>query len=898
MGQGASAAVCGTLETIGVSPDELEVRHQSKGGDTYVAPVQLFKGKLPAKPPVLEDADRIPVDLRPQADLPPWEARAGSRKGWDRTPWRPDSAPENAQRGGGPRKRLRRIRGNDLNGDEGGDPNAEGGQPLDDEFGANGEHVDGEGVDDGGSDVQQLLRDCLHGWRRVTAFSTGRSIPAKNAPTVPRSPWARGSDGAWGAVAKSFAEGVALAAQNGNSSEIGSDDDAPLDADDAFLTGEDGTSGGKARPTLRQFARTRNSTPPYVARAIVILQRSSDLLFWRGPLLCVAAILFLVAVCALLTWLLTSALATMNATLEDSPHTALAAASPLVAAAWAGDAPGVHVALLQQPAAARDGGKAGGHNLVLLLQHSHTASSLMPAVRVSPIGVAAARNKAQALRTLLATPGADASAPGRCLGPVCSWASIYPLADAAGRLRSGAAIVALLAAGAHPAPGLRLGPWGLLARVSPVFLACARGDGDAIHSLLSAAASADGVVRLSSYHDARLLPWGPPGFALASASPMWAALVLAQSGTGIGTSGGVPPLLLQHGASPHAGARIGPWALLAWDSPLAAAARTGAHSPVSALLRAGASPQAGTWLGPFALVAYVSPLGYATAGGHASAVAALLAGGADASSPAACLGLACFFGSASPLFVALASPVGVAQPGARSARAALLDALLRAHVPGSASAGLNRGLRIGPWGLLGHMSPLGAAAARDDVTAVARLLASGASYTHCARVLTVRLRCATSVARPAAAAVLRDWANAQRADEKVMARAAQADERRAQRRWGSQSSAQQPAQAATTPAERRAQVAKAASLAGQANAHRSQAEAAARRTTALVHIDAGVAEEESMSAAAADIVSSVLSSNTRVRDSPLNTGANTMSEEAASLDDTELRDIERWLSEL
>jgi len=65
-----------------------------------------------------------------------------------------------------------------------------------------------------------------------------------------------------------------------------------------------------------------------------------------------------------------------------------------------------------------------------------------------------------------------------------------------------------------------------------------------------------------------------------------------------------------------------------------------------------------------------------------------------------------------------------------------------------------------------------------------------------------------------------------------------------------------------------------------------------------VHIDAGVAEEESMSAAAADIVSSVLSSNTRVRDSPLNTGANTMSEEAASLDDTELRDIERWLSEL
>ena len=873
------ASVSQALESVGVSPDELEVRHMNKGGDTYVAPVQLFKGKLPSKPPVLEDADRIPVDLRPHSDLAPWEqARAASaRKGWDRTPWRPDPATASLSGAGGPRKRLRRIRGDDLSLGDGNMSQVE----WDADDGALGEGPGSGRADDGdaafgGESQRELLVSCLHGWRQVTAFSTGRTVPAKGAPAQPSS-GRRGARGPWGDVARSFADGVAAAHRPGGDSD--DQDDAPPDDDDGFHTAGDG------RPSLRHFAnRERPAPPPYVARALVESRRLCIALFVRGPGASLVGLLLATAICALLAAMLQSAQASLDAALDDTPYTALERLSPLLAAAAAGDAPGVHVALLQLPA--MGGGSAPAHHLLQL--PSPAPSGLLAAsVRVSPLGVAAARNKGQALRALLATPGAEAAALGRCLGPACVWASITPLGDAAARLRSGPAIASLLGAGAPPGVGLRLGPWGLLARTPPLFLACARADGDAVAALLTAEELGDQEAALGG------IPFA--GLAWATARPLWAALA---SGTPL--PGNLLPLLLTHGASPHRGAALGAFGMLAGDSPLAAAARGGAHGPVATLLSAGANPQGGTRLGPFALVAFASALGQATSMGHASAVAALLSGGAEVTRPGVCVGLACVFGSASPLFLAAASQPGrgggAEQAGARSARAALLDALLRAH-PGDTGR-LHTGLRIGPWGLLATVSPLGVAAALDDVTSVARLLAAGAPHSHCARLLTVRLRCATSVAKPAAAAVLRDWANAQRADAAAMARAAAVDARQAQRggRFTSKPAAPQPPLSGATAADRRAHAARAASEAGLARAQRSQAESAARRTTALVHLDSAVADDESVSAAAADLVSSLMASRGGVYDAPAAGGASGGGE-GMLLDDSELRDIERWLGE-
>ena len=851
----------------------------NKGGQTYVAPVQLFKGKLPSKPPVLDDADRIPVDLRPHSDLPPWEqARAASaRKGWDRTPWRPDPASSSLPGGGGPRKRLRRIRGNDLSLGDGGFSQGE----WDGDDGALGEAPgsargeDGDGAFEGESQ-RELLLSCLHGWRQVTAFSTGRTIPAKSAPAQPSS-GRRGARGPWGDVARSFADGVAAAHRPGGDSD-GGDDAAPPDDDDGFHTAGDG------RPSLRHFAnRERPAPPPYVARALVVAHRLSTALFMRGPAFTLAALLLAAAICFLLAAMLQSAQASMDAALDDAPYTALERLSPLLAAAAAGDAPGVHVALLQLPA--QGGGAAPAHHL-LQLPFPAPTGLLAFSVRVSPLGVAAARNKGQALRALLATPGAEAAAPGRCLGPACLWASITPLGDAASRLRSGPSIASLLTAGAPPGVGLRLGPWGLLARTPPLFIACARADGDAVAALFTSEELGD--------QDAALGGIPLAGLAWATARPLWVALV---SGTPLPIN--LLPLLLTHGASPHRGAAIGAFGMLAGDSPLAAAARGGAHGPVATLLSAGASPQGGTRLGPFGLVAFASALGQATAMGHAAAVAALLSGGAEVTRPGICIGLACVFGSASPLFLAAASQPGWTgapeQAGARSARAALLDALLRAH-PGD-SRRLHTGLRIGPWGLLATISPLGVAAALDDVTSVARLLAAGAPHSHCARLLTVRLRCATTVAKPAAAAVLRDWANAQRADAAAMARAAAVDARQAQRGGHFTSKpAPQPPLTGATAADRRAQAARAASEAGLARAQRSQAESAARRNTALTHFDSAVADDESVSAAAADLVSSLMASRGGVYDTAPSGGA-PAGGEGMLLDDSELRDIERWLGE-
>jgi hypothetical protein len=225
--------------------------------------------------------------------------------------------------------------------------------------------------------------------------------------------------------------------------------------------------------------------------------------------------------------------------------------------------------------------------------------------------------------------------------------------------------------------------------------------------------------------------------------------------------------------------------------------------------------------------------------------------------------------SASPLFLALVQP-------RRAARAGVVDALLRSGAqPGE-------GLRLGPWGLLAHVTPLGAAALRDDAPAVARLLAAGASEHRCVRVLALRLRCLRSVARPAAAAVLSDWAAAQRADAGAHARAsaAAAERQRQAKALGAEAQAQQ----------RRLDAAEAARVAALALAQRAQAEAAARESAsvALAHSDAGLAEETAAAAAAVRVVEQALRGDA--------SAAGDASPGVAWAEDDELAALEAWLA--
>lgn len=286
-----------------------------------------------------------------------------------------------------------------------------------------------------------------------------------------------------------------------------------------------------------------------------------------------------------------------------------------------------------------------------------------------------------------------------------------------------AAATALLAAAAGPR--LRLGPAGALVSAPPLLLAAAAHDADALQRLLREGGAASARLRLL-------------GGALGSATPLWAAVA----------ADGPPPTplllsrLLEAGAGARAGAGLGPGWLLAAETPLGAAARRGSALLVPPLLQAGASAREGLRLGPAGLLGTASPLAAACWHGHAAAAQALLEAGAPPAAGAS-LGMAGAWGGASPLFLALAGGAAAGQ------RAALADALL-ARAPTAARAGL----LLGPGGALAAVTPLGAAALRDDGAAVARLLAAGAEPRRCVRLLALWLRCAR-VGGPQTKAALR-----------------------------------------------------------------------------------------------------------------------------------------------
>ena len=849
---GGAVSACGTLSlaSTGAAPDELEVRHQNKGLDPYAAPVQLFKGKPPKAPPVLLDADRIPVDLRPAPADAPWERRQPrQRQGWDRKPWAPDPsglgfasigmatlrAVAAAAPGVTPRKPMRRLRGDDLTlpakdtdaAGEGGAAEAE------QDAAAAGAKAPKSAVEEA---RDAHLRDVLHGWRTVTAFTTGRSVPVHRPTKTPDGAVRNrrrltGSDAdadasdastvlrhSWRALTDVFQDGRAAAAAalvraSGSGAE---DDEPPVEA-----AGGDGgagsnlaapaawSSGGQADtssrvidpPPKRSAEASAPPTPPEM-RVLGQLLRAALL---TGPALCALALLLLgfAAWCAA-TWQ-ADAVRRLDAEF-DAAWRGSGLASPLFKASWEGDAAAVAVALTQAQ-------EQGGNDAVAALLTSSAAvgGGALLRVRCSCVGAAATSGRAGALRALLSTRQGqpDATRAGRTLAHMA--AQHYPLADAARHPRGGAAVAVLLAAGAPVTRGRGLGPAALLAHTPPLADAAARGDPDAVPALLAAGAS-------PRSHGPSLGPWG----ALGKASVLWYASHASPLDDARAPGGEVVDVLLAAGASLRRGATLGPLGIVAHETPLSAAARSGATPMLRRLLDAGASPLVGVRAGPFALLGSATPVASAAAFGQADSVRTLLAVASEQGLSKACasaqLGLFGALATASPLFLAvLGAPRG--EP-----LSATLDALLA-----DASCDIGVGLRIGPWGVLGHITPLGMAAAGGDARSVTRLLAEGADASRCVRVLGLRLRCVPTVAHRDASAAFDDAA----AQRSALLAAQERDALSVQE----QARAAEQA-ASTADAARRLAEAERASAASLEAAERTLAAAEARRA-AVDTADAG-----------------------------------------------------------
>ena len=654
----------------------------------------LFKGRLPAAAPVLEDADRIPVELRPIAQVAPWEERRPKQsQGWDRKPWQPEARPS-AQ--AGVRKRLRRTRASDELG--------LGSAPAEEWTAAAPAGVMSSVSRSAARAAEALLlRDVLHEWRVVASFASGRSVPARRSRGAAPS-------GVWAVLADAYADGVAAARRRGG----GRRPAVVYDAEEEDEKFEEGPDDGVAAA-----AETTPHAPPPLALLAAALR------VVRIALLELPRIVALLLLAASVFAALLHAAAVAASGSMDGALARASGADVLLRTAAAGGADVVSAAV-----------SAYGPNAdaaVARLRRTTLAAS------VSPLGAAAARTGA--LVPLLAT-GGDPGLPGRCWGvPSCSLAAAWPLADcvAAGRagLPGGCAERLLHAGAPASGPGWRMGPRGVLLSASPLLLAAAARDRDAVAQLLQASASgASGGSGLT------LL-----GGMLGGATPLWAALS-ASSGEQH-PSPALVAALLTGGAQPRRGAGLGPAWLLATESPLGAAARKGHPLVIAPLLASGALTTEGLTLGPGGLLAAVTPLAVACWRGNGAVAQALLQAGAPPD-VGAVVGLGGVFGSASPLFLVLA---GTGAPGER---AAFAEALLRRLGAEQTRAGL----RLGPVGIVAHITPLGAAALRDDAAAVTRLLAAGAEPARCVRIFALWLRC-TRVGGAHASAVLREWQTVQ-----------------------------------------------------------------------------------------------------------------------------------------
>jgi hypothetical protein len=929
----SQGGACGTLSLASTgmsSVDELEVRHQNKGVDPYAAPVQLFKGRPPSAAPTLDDADRIPVDLRPQSDDAPWQKRQPrQRQGWDRKPWAPEannvglsinvphahhaSAGVGAGAPGGVRKPMRRTRGNDLvlpaldaPGSRDGDGDA---APDAARHEAEAEAAAAPHRSAAALAREERLRDLLHGWRTVAAFSTGRILPARRAADADagggggsgaRRERSRGTgkssrgvatdnesdahrDG-WRATIGAFRDGRRSAVttdRDSNSGDEDEDDGAPAAAggtavgdggDDTAAWGDDGYGKGAAANPAAPWLRAAPPPPPPPPE-LRLLSRGARAVLMLAPAACAAALLLCALAAACLAACQDAAARRLDASF-DAAWRGSGAATPLFAAAWEGHAAEVSSALAT--AAARGGGAAAA----LLSASVATHGGAVVRARASCVGAAAAAGRSGAVRALLAVPAgaAEARRPGRSLHP--SAARHWPLGDAARHPRGAAVVTALLDAGARPGVGRGLGPASLLAHTAPLADAAGRGDVEALNALLAGGAD----VRR---HGTQLGAFG----ALATASPLWSLLHTAPPADAASAAGALDALLAA-GAPVRRGATLGPLGVVAHESPLSAAARAGSGAAVARLLAAGAPGAEGVRAGPAALLGAASPLAVAAAYGNAGAASALLAASAASSSSAASpaappctgaqLGLRGALATASPLFLALAA-------APHDAQARTLDALLSAPH----ACDLNAGLRIGPWGLLAHVTPLGAAAAAGDALAVSRLLAAGADATRCVRVLRLRLRCVPTVARGAAVAAFGDGV-AQRA-------AHVAAEERAALSAAEEARAAGQAAAAADAARRLAE-AERVSAASLAAAERTLAAAERRRAAAdagqarVPHADTLAAADAAAADAAAAAAAARLAALTPLHGASALPQPSFGDNDADALSDAELAALEAWLA--
>jgi hypothetical protein len=322
---------------------------------------------------------------------------------------------------------------------------------------------------------------------------------------------------------------------------------------------------------------------------------------------------------------------------------------------------------------------------------------------LTPPGRADARRVAKALSSFAA-----AATPAWNRQPVCL--SVPPLAGGAAWRGSplgaasgnghASAVDALLAAGADVAQGTsRTGLWAC-AGVSPLADVASRPDAPPLAVVAALAAAGGGRGAPGRWASLRLLGL-PTGITLARASPLGAA---AKLGTPAALRtmlrAASPPLRLSDGRS------VGPFGLIAAAPPLYDAAGRGAASAapaaVEALLKAGAPPTARATAGPFALLGSATALHAAAIVGDSASITALLAAGADAASGLR-FGPWGALGSVAPLG-AIASRSHTGAP----------EALLRA-APDAASM---PALRVGPFGILLRMSPLGVATRAADVQMV------------------------------------------------------------------------------------------------------------------------------------------------------------------------------------